>query len=667
MGRIGYNRAMRVRLSAWLPMMLLLLPLPVLVARLGLFVTHSAAVLAFPWQLDFDEGIILHASWLLAHGRSPYPPLTPDHFASSLYPPLFYALNAAALRVWGLNLWSGRALELGGTLLAAGSLVAWTVAETRSRWVGWLAGAVAAAVWLALGPVIVWATFYKQDSLALGFGALGGAMLAWAWRSGAAVSRSPQRGEGRLAWPALVPLVLAVWTKQTALAPLLAGGIVALGRGRAGRRWCMIAVPALGGPLLLLNEALGGQLLTHLLMAGAEPLTPARLGKNVAALAGEAWPLLIGAGVVLVGGLGAAVRTRRVPPLSVCYALVTLPLTAWTNLSPHANYNHLLPGLLAACLLVGVGLGRLAEWATLRRWAVLPLAGAVGLLLVQGGLFAPLKTWYSPLGQPLDEKAARLEILAGQVAAVRGRPVLAEDGRLALQAGKQLPYDDPAQMTIQAAAGRWDESTLLADIRRHRFGMLILEHDIAEETFTPRWSPAVLAALQAEYQLKYRDVRFLWVPRPPPAEPLQVRDCTSAGGPRLRGVWLPGDGRRLVPGDSQPISLYWAAPAAGTAPQPDLKFSLRLLDPAGGAVWQADLPPGSAAGTPWPHWTVRAAPRDDLAITVPPTAPPGAYRLALSAYRAQNGTLVPVPFTCAGSLPGDLTLAQPQMDRQEEP
>ncbi|MDQ2808039.1 MAG: hypothetical protein M3Z04_14180, partial [Chloroflexota bacterium] len=70
---------------------------------------------------------------------------------------------------------------------------------------------------------------------------------------------------------------------------------------------------------------------------------------------------------------------------------------------------------------------------------------------------------------------------------------------------------------------------------------------------------------------------------------------------------------------------------------------------------------------PWPAWPVPAAPRDDLAVAVPATVAPGAYRLALSAYRAQNGALLPVPFTCPAAPPGDLTLALPQMTRQEEP
>jgi hypothetical protein len=678
---IGYNRAMRARLPALAGALLLLLPVLALAGRLALFVTHSAAMLAYPWQLDFDEGIILHSSWLLAHGQSPYPPLAPNQFVSSLYPPLFYALNAVALRLGGLNLVSGRAFELAGTLLAAAVLVAWVRAETRS----WAAGALAAAAWLALSPTIVWGSLYKQDGLALGLGALGGALLAWAWRTpplpaGPSVANTgvgrlstltpplSLPGRGSLAYWAIVPLVLAVWTKQTTLAPLLAGGVVALLRDwRGGLRWALAAGVALAGSLLLVNALLGGQLLGHLLMASGETLSPARLGKNLGAAWDEAAPLLALAGLAGLALLGWAVRARRVPSPALIYALASVPFVALTNLSPHANYNHLLPGLLPACLLAGVGLGHLGTLAPARREAWLPLAAGVAALCWQATLFGPLKDWYTPLGQPFEEKTARMETLVQAVAAVPGSSVLAEDDWLALRAGKRLPYDDPAQMTVQAAAGRWDESALLADIRRHRFGVLILEHDIAGETFTPRWSPAVLAALQAEYQPKYRDVRFLWMPRPPPTQPAQAQDCALAGGPRLIGHWLPGDGSRLAPGDSQPISLYWAAPAPGTAPRPDLKFSLRLLDPAGGVAWQADLAPGAAGGRPWPAWPSATALRDAGAVGVALTAAPGRYSLRLSAYAPEGSGFVPLPFACAGSAPGEITLATPQMQPLEDP
>src|SRR5690242_21955073 len=100
-------------------------------------------------------------------------------------------------------------------------------------------------------------------------------------------------------------------------------------------------------------------------------------------------------------------------------------------------------------------------------------------------------------------------------------------------------------MATQATSGRWDDSQLLADIARRKFGLVVLEHDITGETYTPRWSPAALAALQANYVLRYRDVRFLEAPQPAPERPPQAIDCTLAGGPRLVGVFLPGGGTHL--------------------------------------------------------------------------------------------------------------------------
>src|SRR4051794_8551481 len=93
---------------------LLLSTLVLLAGRLALFAQHSLDMVAFPWQVDFDEGVIVHSSWLLAQGHNPYPANVPDHFVSSIYPPVYYVLNAVALKLWGLNLWSGRALSVLG-------------------------------------------------------------------------------------------------------------------------------------------------------------------------------------------------------------------------------------------------------------------------------------------------------------------------------------------------------------------------------------------------------------------------------------------------------------------------------------------------------------------------------------------------------------------------
>jgi 4-amino-4-deoxy-L-arabinose transferase-like glycosyltransferase len=239
-------------LLAWAAVLILAIAL---LDRLMLFASHSLLLISFPWQVDFDEGIILHSSWLLAEGRNPYPANDPQLFVSSVYPPLYYALNAIALKIWGLNLWSGRALSVLGTLFV------WTAAETRSRAAGLLAG----GFWLVLGPVIVWASFYKQDILALGFGVAGCAMIAAGYPEDAPAAQRRWLGAPRLVWLAIVPLLLAFWTKQSAVAPLAAAGLYLLLRDwRLGLRWGVVAAAALIVPFFALNFVLQGQLYQHL-------------------------------------------------------------------------------------------------------------------------------------------------------------------------------------------------------------------------------------------------------------------------------------------------------------------------------------------------------------------------------------------------------------------
>src|SRR5439155_2909715 len=89
-------------------------------------------------------------------------------------PPFYFLLNAAAIKLWGLGLGSGRLLALAGALGAGAALWAWVYVETRRH----VAGVLAALLWFSLGPVYVWSTFYKQDMLSLALGLVGGAMAA---------------------------------------------------------------------------------------------------------------------------------------------------------------------------------------------------------------------------------------------------------------------------------------------------------------------------------------------------------------------------------------------------------------------------------------------------------------------------------------------------------
>src|SRR5437763_16697599 len=89
--------------------LLLLLP------RLVLFVQFTSGLIAWPWQLDYDEGVTLHAAWLLAHGQNIYLPNPPDRFVSAPYPPLLYVLSVPLLWLGGLHLAAPRLIVLAAT------------------------------------------------------------------------------------------------------------------------------------------------------------------------------------------------------------------------------------------------------------------------------------------------------------------------------------------------------------------------------------------------------------------------------------------------------------------------------------------------------------------------------------------------------------------------
>ena len=100
-----------------------------------------------------------------------------------------------------------------------------------------------------------------------------------------------------------------------------------------------------------------------------------------------------------------------------------------------------------------------------------------------------------------------------------------DQGILAL-AGKDNPYDDPFTMTALASSGRWDETVLRNMLREGKFARLILSCDVeatiaASGTKTGGrlcrsdvFTPGVLDAINARYQILFRDVLFTYAPRP---------------------------------------------------------------------------------------------------------------------------------------------------------
>jgi hypothetical protein len=185
-----------------------------------------------------------------------------------------------------------------------------------------------------------------------------------------------------------------------------------------------------------------------------------------------------------------------------------------------ADHDHLIELALAAALTVGVALAALAQALLARRdpsaapltarsatWAAYPLAALLLAQLATGWTPDP---WHAGELAPPDPRTRRqLDLIVHNLRNTPGE-ALAEDVGLLVLAGKPVPYDDPLTMAALARLGRWDQRQLLDDLNGRRFSLILLPANPRAEL----WTPEVLAAIRANYDLKFRDVWFTWEAKP---------------------------------------------------------------------------------------------------------------------------------------------------------
>jgi hypothetical protein len=213
--------------------------------------------------------------------------------------------------------------------------------------------------------------------------------------------------------------------------------------------------------------------------------------------------------VLLALALAEAVRLVRQRHWSPW--LVYLPVAGLASLSVGkwgAGESYFLSAIAAMCVLSGAWIGRvLAEpgWGTLSRsWSVRKLGLGVALLvqcllLAHAGLSATV-SWLpdrGPQGAMLGQAPTLAATLAGEqiVAAIRRAPgpALAEDPSFAVVAGQPI-VGNATQLHNLYLAGLWDPTPLVAELRAHRYGIVVLDAELYPEP--------VLSAIGQNYFLE---------------------------------------------------------------------------------------------------------------------------------------------------------------------
>jgi hypothetical protein len=243
---------------------------------------------------------------------------------------------------------------------------------------------------------------------------------------------------------------------------------------------------------------------------------------------------------------------------------------------------------------------------------------------------------------PSRERAGRMNSIAELVEQTPGR-ILSEDLFVLLRDGKPVEYDDTFMMAQAAQSGVWDERRFIADLEAQRFSLVLLEYDITDVGRSPRWSPAALAALRANYEILYRDVVHVHRPKSLLRSPGARQEIEYGGQIRLVETAVSAQATR--PGGTVRVMVRWRRGAA--APTADYTLFVHLVDADGGLRAQIDAPPG---GKPTRQWTANERAEAEYALTLPEDAPPGRYRLLVGLYDPATGQRLPA--TQAGAAAG---------------
>jgi hypothetical protein len=464
--------------------------------------------LDYPFALEWLEGNSLAEVHRVLAGQNLYQAPTAGYVPDG-YPPLYFAVSAAAASVLGPSYLTLRLISLISSLACFALLGRLVQRETASIAAGVAAAGLFAATYFVTDT---WFDIARVDSLFL------------ALSIGALYSARSMRGTGGAVTTGLL-LAAAALTKQTGLAECAAvTAMLLIGPGRRlGRVAALAEVAVLGVSTLVLALTSGGWYLFYVYrLMGEHPLTGSSFGGF--------WTTL--ATALGLAAAAAVLAARRVPPvlLAGCAALAVEGYAALVHSG--GGLNDLLPAYLAVALLAGLALGSGQAWRA---------AAAGVLVLAQTALLLSALHPAQVIPSAAD-RAAGQRLIAG-IRELGGTVAIPTDPGLSLLAGQSpVAHQDAAydvlRATDQAAIASFKRSVTAA-LTAQRFSAVIadspgppLGYRPALEQYYQQCPQPLLAGVQAAVFEPVAGIAgrpaFVWVPRGSGSCPAAVRALTGA-------------------------------------------------------------------------------------------------------------------------------------------
>jgi len=485
----------------WANRAALLLLVALLLFGAGWFVYYAVQVAHYPYELGYTEGTILCLLREWTGGGSLYGSLKHPPYYVNIYPPGFYVIILALARVSGDPVSAGRLLASGSTLATA-VLIFLLVARSRtttSRAVLLLSGFVAATLFLASPAIMREGSILRVDMPAI-FLALLGVFIY-----------TEYAGRSAMQYLCVVPLVLALFVKQSMLAaPLacLAAGVIWY--PAAAFRLFVFICAGLATLLLASHQMFGDAFLFHVFSANDLGFSARRSINGMFRFARYYYPLLGAAGLGVLVIVTGSLRRRAWPDLRymvlLCYLILALAAMAMALSRPGTGDNWFAQSTTALCIFAGIGLSSLLSSTTAEagsiRLAVMSL-GLTILLVIQAYLYAGGAPRVDVAAWSVDQRRVveHLRKLNG--------PVITNYSFLACIAGKTA-YANQYMVAHLADAGRWDQTPYVESVKRKAVAGLVLRYDL--DTTTRReivirrrfYTQEMLDAFRENYVLRAR-------------------------------------------------------------------------------------------------------------------------------------------------------------------
>lgn len=473
-----------------------------LVVNFGKMLIAAWLALAYPYDLDYGEGIVWQQMRNIVAGEG-YSPLGVYPAIVYHYPPVYHLTTAAVAALGGLDqLVAGRLVSLLSTLatmILVALLTASAIPKVEGRALRLTAAAIGALCLASVPTILTWSTFMRVDMLGCALTFAGLALTVRAIERPSAVPF------------AALAFVLAIYTKQTSLAGPVAAlvGLWFVRPKSAGLLliWCTsLGLVALG----LLSMQSGGGFLRHILLYNMNRVDLSKWRLLVAVILSQAMLLTmaaIAAGAAwrrLFPDRSGALKDRDGRDGSKAALLILLIfLLVKTAMLPMilksgSGDNYMIEWSCGAAVFVGlaaVPVVKLArdgnEWPSL----ILVVLFTVGL---------PIAAYRVP-AEDMDPVAIRLENvrMANVVAQIRAseKPVISDDMVLLIRAGRPVQWE-PAIAAELAHSKLYDEEAFAGMVRRRDFGFFLTRGDRGSRLYDERYNPIVADAIDAAYPRK---------------------------------------------------------------------------------------------------------------------------------------------------------------------